>query len=243
MPHPIAAVVLLHNSVTKVFSLLRILRATLDSDSRIICVDNGSTDGVDRYLAAFAGIVTKRLDQPLSPGAALNLALAEIPPKFTVIKLDDDVIPLPGCLHGLAHLANAAGVGVVGARLLTLDGHIQHAGGVGLRPRAAAEQNWCVQSCTDERPTRVVDWVSGACCLITPAARQRVPCFEEAYPLWFDDIDYCFAVRREGLAVVASAEAKAYHMSDGKSDGRPQVFLSHRLFRSKWQQVAEVWSQ
>lgn len=235
---PVALVVLTRNSLRFLPALFEGLRET-PGWSRVIVADSASTDGTPEYVEGLEGIDARVVRNPVnvSPGRATNQAFALLREHETVVKLDSDVVPLPGWLERLRVAAEGPDVGVVGARLLFGDGSVQHAGGLLHSPG----DEWVVDLLTEDAPSRDVPWVSGACMLIGPELRAQVPRFDDRYPFWFEDVDYCFAARKAGFRVRYSREAALHHFEESQRTPRPEVWDSHRMFVEKWGGEKPLW--
>jgi len=234
--------ILAHDRASLLDVSLPIIRASVPTDFRIVVIDNGSTDDTARVVASHAGVEVISTGANLSPGAAYNRLLATVSCDSAVLRLDDDVIPLPGWFDALLASIDTASIGVAGATLVSVDGTLQHLGGDVLCPGDARFEEWCIHSHCEERPTGSCMWVSGACMLLTPAARVLVPCFDAQFGFWFEDVDYCCAVRSVGLQVRHIREAQVYHLSRGNAFGSAGVQDSHRRFVSKWRSSSKLWS-
>jgi GT2 family glycosyltransferase len=56
-----------------------------------------------------------------------------------------------------------------------------------------------------------VDWMSGACWLVSRAAYERIGALDEGYFWTFEDVDYCQRTKRAGLRVVYFPEVSVIH--------------------------------
>jgi N-acetylglucosaminyl-diphospho-decaprenol L-rhamnosyltransferase len=65
-----------------------------------------------------------------------------------------------------------------------------------------------------ERTTRreqMVDWVSGACLLMTRADAEEAGLLDERYFLYTEDVDFCAALRARGKAILFTPQAEVVH--------------------------------
>lgn len=134
-----------------------------------------------------------------------------------VLLLNDDVSPIrPDWLDAMmAHLADAA-VGVVGAKLLYLDGTVQHGGVImglaGLCEHAHRHQSGDAQGYAGRAVlAQELSAVTGACLLVQRHVLEQVGGLDEGYPSAFNDVDLCLRVREAGYSVVFAPEAVLHH--------------------------------
>lgn len=101
----------------------------------------------------------------------------------------------------------------------------------------------------DENPRCAVcvDWVSGACMLVTRQAFRAVAGFDASYFLYLEDVDFCWRVHQRGYAVVFDPEVTVTHLGGGSTKGRASrsVVAHHRSLmrygmRSQGSTVAEA---
>jgi N-acetylglucosaminyl-diphospho-decaprenol L-rhamnosyltransferase len=79
----------------------------------------------------------------------------------------------------------------------------------------------------DRTTERTVDWVSGSCMLIPRAAFDAVGGFDEAFPLYAEELDLATRLRTAGWSVLFTPEVEVLHeigVSTGRSRG---AFLTH----------------
>lgn len=125
-----------------------------------------------------------------------------------ILLLNNDTVVHPDALQNLVKFADTTpDAGVVGSRLLNIDGTLQMScyhfptitnavneyflGKKGLFEKFAPRGSEPV----------TVDSVVGAVFLITPEAKKRVGILDERYFAYFEDIDYCRQAWKKGLKV------------------------------------------
>ncbi len=92
------------------------------------------------------------------------------------------------------------------------------AGGGGLERREAASA-----------ALRTVDWVTGACMLLPRKAWDSVRGFDERYFFYFEDVDLCMRLRRQGWGVLYDPSAEVLHHGGGSDPLRnPAIVVSYR---------------
>jgi GT2 family glycosyltransferase len=161
-----------------------------------------------------------------------------------LVFLNNDTITLDGWLSALLRTFHRIGdAGAVGGKLIFPDGRLQEAGNVMFRDGTGANfGKW------DPKPAgplysylRDVDYCSGALLATPRALFEEIGGFDKRFrPAYYEDADYCFQVRRQGLRVVYQPESAVVHLEGGTSGTdltvgpkRAQVRNRER-FRDKW---------
>jgi GT2 family glycosyltransferase len=213
-----------------------IARTTSANPSEIIIVDNASTDGTAEFLgveqaAGRIRCVTNRLNHGFAHACNQGAQIARSP---LLLFLNNDTQVTAGWLDAMAQAAQQPGTGIVGARLLYADGHIQHAGiefinGVPDHPHRHAAANT-----PEVNQFRELDMVTGACFMIHRELFVQLAGFDETYQNGVEDIDLCLRVRSAGRKVVYEPKAVVYHL-EGQSVGRfNHVNENLKTFFNRW---------
>lgn len=208
--------------------LRRCLESLLERTSythyEIVLVDNGSDEAaVFDYYAALQQRLGERFrwiryDQPFNYAAMMNLG-AEAARGDVLLLLNNDIHVLDSDWLGeMLALALRPDVGVVGARLLSPDGRIQHAGIVLGMNNLAAEHPYCGELADIPgyyghlRISHTVSAVTGACLLIRRDLYQQVGGMDaERLAVNFNDVDLCLKVSAAGYRVVWTPHATLVH--------------------------------
>lgn len=222
------------------------IRTCLDSihertrwpDLEVVLVDTGTTD--PRALAAMARhpATTVRFDRPFNFSAACNAGAAAASGSILVfLNNDTEVLTSDWIDHLVLHLLDP-GVGAAGPLLLFPDGSVQHAGVV-LGPRGTADHVMRgfpadVDGYAGSLSTpREVSAVTGACLAIRRETFERIGGFRETYGTHYQDVDLCLRLRREGLRIVCTPEARLHH-HESPSRGSSYDFLDRLLLLDTW---------
>jgi GT2 family glycosyltransferase len=221
-----------------------LLRRTLESlrehppasaAMRVTVVDSGSADGTPAMVAREFGEV--RLERLANVGfsAANNLALRESGAEF-VLLLNPDTEVYAGTLDAaLARLRSEPRIGMVGVKLVTESGELDHAckrsfptplaalahfTGIG-RGEAAGGRlgQYRATHLGDDEPGEV-DAVNGAFMLCRAAAIREVGLLDEGYWLYMEDLDWCHRFWDAGWKVFYEPAGTALHVKGGSSAGR-----------------------
>lgn len=180
----------------------------------VLLTDNGSNDGSVEALKKLKKepywrnkITLIFNDSNTGYAKANNQGIEKAVGEF-ILLLNNDTIVHKDALQNLISFAEEhSDAGVVGSRLLNIDGTLQSScyhfptitnaikeylfGQKGLFEKFAPKKNTPV----------VVDSVVGAAFLITPKARELVGMLDERYFAYFEDIDYCRQSWKRGLKV------------------------------------------
>ncbi len=169
--------------------------------------------------------------------AAMNNRGVEAASGEIIVLLNDDIEPVSAAwLSELIAHAQRPEIGVAGARLLYPNGTIQHAGiAVGIMDGAghptrggfdAAQWPW-------SRYTRNVSAVTGACMAVRRSVWEELGGFDSAFPVNYNDVDFCLQARRAGYRVTYEPAAVLRH-HESATRPRGTTFEERELFYERW---------
>lgn len=194
----------------------------------VIVVDNASSDGSQKelrnYWRKYKNLTLIEDNKNLGFSKAVNQGIDKAKGEF-VLLLNPDTNVKKGALGKLVKFARKkSDAGVVGARLRNLDGTIQDSCYNFPTVINAIKQYWLGQARLFDKyypkgnSPSTVDAVVGGAFLITPKALKRVGKLDERYFMYFEDIEYCRNVWKNGLKVyyLPSAEIIHHHGASGK---------------------------
>ena len=208
------------------------LRTAGPLEIEIIVVDNASTDGsVAMVRRQFPFVTLIANSQNVGFARANNRGAAASRGKYQLL-LNSDARLLPNSLQSMvAALEASPQVGLVGAQLRNPDGSFQ----ASCSPFPGLWQEFLILSSLGRRlygqwyPSRgpqecqepsIVDYVEGACMLIRREAFQAVGGLDEAYFMYAEDVEICYALRQKGWQVCYQPAALVVHLGGGSSQTR-----------------------
>lgn len=187
----------------------------------VFVTDNGSTDGsvemLKRYVKKYKNFNAIFNDSNTGYAKANNQGIRKSIGEY-ILLLNNDTVVYKDSLNNLINFAKKTpDAGVVGSRLLNIDGTLQMSCYHFPTITNAIREYWFLSKGLFEKfaPTGnkpvTVDSVVGAVFLITPAARKKVGILDERYFAYFEDIDYCRQVWKKGLKVYYFPESVITH--------------------------------
>lgn len=199
-------------------------------ECRIIVIDNASKDStcarVEAWYRLF-GIQNQliRNSQNLGFTVALNQGLRDCGGDYVLI-LNPDTVVQEDCVENLVNLLkNGQDVGIAAPQLRNPDGSLQPScrrfperrdvifeclGLSRLFSRSRLLNGWKMGD-FDHRSRRSVEQPQGACLLTLPGVLRKVGLWDEAYPMFFSDVDWCHRVKNAGFDIIFEPEAKVIH--------------------------------
>lgn len=180
----------------------------------VLLTDNGSTDGSVDALKTLVKETfwKKRLtlilnDTNTGYAKANNQGIKKAKGEY-ILLLNNDTVVHKNALQNLVKFAEETpDAGVIGSRLLNIDGSLQMSCYHFPTITNAIKEYWFGEkglfekfAPSGDKPVEV-DSVVGAAFLITPKARKTVGILDERYFAYFEDIDYCRQTWRNGLKV------------------------------------------
>ncbi|MBI3318028.1 MAG: glycosyltransferase family 2 protein [Candidatus Omnitrophica bacterium] len=178
--------------------------------SRLIIVDNGSTDpDFLRYLAALPGksplpVQVVRLPHNQSIASALNEGLRQTSAPWVCL-LNNDILATPGWLSEMIRVAQA------NPRIGLLNPMSNQFAAL---PNSSEAINGHAETLLKEHAGEWVEnWESvGFCMLLNRSVLEKVGLFDEGFqPFFFEDTDYSMKVRAAGLDCAIAQGAYVHH--------------------------------
>jgi GT2 family glycosyltransferase len=189
-------------------------------------------------LAAIAGTRLRivRSAEPFNFAEAINLGAAHAGGEYLFLLNDDTEVITPDFMETMLGLAQMDDVATVGCRLLYADGTLQHAGHV-----YSGEPMHAFLGRGRDEPgphglllvDREVSGVTAACALVKAAVFDEVGGFSTAFPVNYNDVDFCLKVRHAGYRIVYTPHASLYHF---ESQSRRNVVTDddRAAIRRRW---------
>jgi N-acetylglucosaminyl-diphospho-decaprenol L-rhamnosyltransferase len=255
----LAVVIVNYNTggwLERCLSSLRAAQGDLEMD--VVVIDNDSRDG-SAGVAERAGVrlVRNPTNRYLSPAWNQGAATTDAP---YLLFLNPDTEWFGGTVSDLVGIARThPRAGIVGPMIRNPDGTVYPSGrrfpslgdAVGhafMSPftrdnpftRRYEMDGW------DRTTEREVDWVSGACMLVPRAAFDAAGGFDEAFPLYGEELDLASRLRASGWSVLFTPQVEVIHaigVSTG-GDRRPHrliVMHSRSLYRYYAKHRAAGW--
>jgi GT2 family glycosyltransferase len=234
---PLDVVIVSYNSR----NLLRDCLASLESEpfNQVIVVDNVSSDGsVGMVAQDFPWVRLIQNKKNDGYGAAANLAIASCSENY-ILLLNCDTLLQPGTLQVLSnYLDQHQQVAIVGPALLNFDETRQASWYPFPAPLQVLRRETSLSKIGRDHlanhPTdspRAVPWVLGAALTIRRSAFESVGGFDEAFFMYYEEVDLCYRLKRSGWEIHFAPAAAVYHVG-GASTRQQQTTMTIQLYKS-----------
>jgi N-acetylglucosaminyl-diphospho-decaprenol L-rhamnosyltransferase len=229
-----AIVTVTYNSDDVLPDFLASTAAASGTSVEIVVADNDSATAEHlRGVTEAAGARFVAVGANLGYGAAVNRAVATLDPDVRWILVSNpDVVLEPDALDRMIATASAdPTIGAVGPRLLEPDGAVYPSArlipslrtGLGHAVFANVwhDNPWTKRYRQDGDHTvrRDAGWLSGACVLVRRDVFERLGGFDEAFFMYFEDVDLGWRIGRLGLRNVYEPDAVATHVGGTATQG------------------------
>jgi GT2 family glycosyltransferase len=221
----------------------------------VIVVDNASNDGsVEMVEAGFPEVTLIRNASNLGYATAVNQGIRDSSGRHILI-LNPDIEVLDASVRELwEFMERTPDAGIAAGKLLNPDGSLQMScrtfytlpvvllrrtllGKIFPNSRLVREHlmlDW------DHNSDREVDWVTGACMMVRREAYEGVGGMDERFFLYFEDVDWCYRMKKHGWKVyyVPSSIMKHHYRRESARLLPDKKLVSHLLstfrFYDKW---------
>jgi hypothetical protein len=250
-PLDLSIVVVNHNHRPLIEKCFEALFALPDRTSfEAMLIDNTCADGTAEWVAnQFPQVRIYRNAERRGFAANANTGMQALRQGRYVLLLNPDVVCIPGMLHQLvAFMDTHPQAGIAAPRLFHPDGTLQPncrrfptpaaLTFRALRMEASRHVQRYLMSDWGHSAASEVDWVTGAVLVARRAAIERVGLMDERYFLYWEDLDWCYRMRRNGWKIYYVPEARAVHAHRREGARRPfsragreQVLGAMKFFR------------
>ena len=249
-----AVILVTYNSRDEVLTCLQSLPdADPGARFQIIIVDNHSADGTVPAVRRWAETSPDNLSIDLIENArnwgfthAVNQGLARADAQWIVFLNPDTQLPENALRRLREVLQQRPDIGVIAPQLRNPDGSVQpscrrfvrhrdvwfHFTGLAMWfPRSRRFNGWKMGD-FDHRSPREVDQPQGAFLLARRDVVQSVGEWDERFPMFFSDVDWCRRVKQAGYRIWFEPSVQVFHHK-GRSvfaNRPPMILTSHRSF-------------
>ena len=229
-------VIVSHGAEALLRRCLRSLEAhPIEGEMRTTVVDSGSPDATPDMVEREFPTVRLLRRENIGFSAANNLALREDAAQ-AVLLLNPDTEVYEGTLDAaMARLRSEERIGMVGVKLVTESGELDHAckrsfptplgalahfTGIGHSDGASAALSQYRATHLGDDEAGEIDAVNGAFMLCRAEAVREVGLLDEGYWLYMEDLDWCRRFWEAGWKVFYEPAAEALHVKGGSSGKR-----------------------
>lgn len=217
-----------------------VLERTAYGGYELLCVDDGSLDErTEELLRSVGDPRVRRLSfgERFSFARKINFAVEQATGEHVVFLNDDTEIINAEWLSAMIELSQHEGIGAVGAKLHFPGGGIQH-GGVIL---ASGRPTHAFYGCPSDHPGYFSNLlvvcnysaVTAACMMTRRSVFAEAGGLNEAFPLNYNDVDYCLRLRERGYRIAFTPYAELRHFESLSREGRA-TRQELELFRRTW---------
>lgn len=230
----ISIILVLYNRVELTYMCLRSLCEHPGIDPiEIIIIDNASSDETQLFLEKVKGAKVVFNPENIFFPAAVNQGARLAKGKYLLL-LNNDAQLLPGSLSSaIKTYESADDIGVVGGRIILLDGSLQEAGSM----------IWSDGSCLGygrgDDPSapmymfrRDIDYCSGAFFLTSRDLFFEMNGFDEDYsPAYYEETDYCVRLLKSGKRIIYDPNAVILHYEFASSNSSLDAVELQKMHR------------
>jgi GT2 family glycosyltransferase len=196
-------------------------------------IDNESVEPETlAYMAEFEGPVY-RYPHPFNYARMMNLAAWATDAPYVIFLNNDTEIISKDWIEGMLAWCQQPDVGIVGTRILHMDGSVHHEGITLWRHNVTVAHTWYPGYHGLSYAVREVAAVTGACLMAKSSAFREIEGMDERMAVGYNDVDVCMRMRAAGYRVIYQGNVELYHHA-GASRGRTTPLADEWFFLERW---------
>lgn len=204
-------------------SIANVYKNLIGKELEVILTDNGSTDQtIDAVKNLKLGIKIVENKENLGFSKGNNKGAKVSLGKYLLFLNSDTEIKDEGFFKMADFLDNNPKVGIVGGKLLNLDGTVQKSAGSFYNlinlffVLLGGERIGMIRK--SPKKAAKVDWVSGACFMVREDLFKKLKGFDENFFMYMEDMELCFRANKFGSLVYYFPEIELLHRERGSSN-------------------------
>lgn len=214
-------------------------RSSYENYEIVVVVDQDTPRNVLEALREIAGERLRLIpyDRPFSFSAKINLGAVRSRGEHLLLLNDDMEVVTPNWLERMVMYSSLPGIGAVGGRLLWEDGRLQHVvvrfqnGLPGHLYRGYAGDFKGYGN--NVRVAQNALAVTGACLMTRRELFEEVGGLSTAFPVNYNDIDYCLKQHAQGRRVVYDPDLVLHHFESSSRSTEVEEWEKDRLL-DRW---------
>lgn len=232
----ISVIVLHYQNVADTLECLESLKKQNYDNYEILLIDNGS--GELGNIALPVKLIKNTENLGFAEGGNIGIRAALENGADAVLLFNNDAVADPGLLSAFARAAKEhPGAGAFGAKIYYYDEPTQiwHAGGNVSRTYRCYHEG-CLDCDLDKEwdVKREIAYACGCAIFVTKKAIEKVGLMENQFFLLWEEIDWCWRVRKAGLQCLYIPEAKVWHkISQSFEGGNRGPLWQYYYFRNR----------
>lgn len=237
--NPTCIVILNYQNALKTIACLKSL-VSLKGGFDIHLIDNASKDGSSELLYSMTTKMTTQLNSKIlfhSNSDNFGFAGGQNPHITNLLEkqyqyfwlLNNDTIVEPNTLvHILNKFSQDEDLGIVGSKLLYPNGNIQTLGGAQISSFFGT-----TQYIKEEHDLNKLAYINGASFCVKREVIEKVGVLPDAYFLYFEEVDYCYQVKKAGYNIGVALDSIVIHDEGSTThQGQPSNSLLDTLMIS-----------
>jgi GT2 family glycosyltransferase len=220
-------------------------RSTYENYEIVCVLDADTPPDVHDALREIGGdrVRIVGFDRPFNFSAKINVGAVRSKGEHLLLLNDDIEVATPNWLERMVMYSAHPGIGAVGGKLLWEDGRLQHVGvefegglpghlcrGFGGEYRGYGNSIRIARDCLA---------VTGACLMTSRELFEEVGGLSPAFPVNYNDIDYCLKLHSRGERIVYDPDLVMYHFESSSRETDVEEWEKERLL-DRWEPLTAV---
>lgn len=218
-----------------------LFEAGKDMNCEVIIVDNASTDGSVRVAKEFENFLNiKLIVNKVNKGfGGANNQGIKIAGSDLLLLLNSDTIVNKNALERpLSYMKENKNVGVLGCKLVGIDGNVQSSGGYfpnlfnvffwmtfldDIKPIYIRIKPYHINPNFENEYIREQDWVTGAYFMIRKKIFDDLGGFDEDYFMYVEEMDYCYRIKSKNWKIIYYPYSDIVHLGGASGTSEDAV--------------------
>lgn len=237
---PLVSIIIVNWNGGEVFKDCLISLSKIDySNWELIVIDNGSTDGSEKfpqnYILGVKNYELIKNMENLGFAPANNQGYKKTKGRY-ILLLNNDTKVVPSFLTKLIERAESdSSVGVIQPKIFLMDKerYLDNAGSFLTNSGFLEHWGFMKRDSAEFNKEREIFSAKGACMLIRREVIEKVGLFDEDFVSYFEESDFCWRVWLAGWRVLFYPHTKIYHKVGMTSKRMNQIIINYHSFKNR----------